>query len=233
MLLELEYLTYICQTSLTINNHLSNLYHQYSDSNSPKEHLNYTYGDNELNNFLLELIEATDRGYNIEEIIRIDSLVKGYYRLEDLIRYMHNIDYLAKKYRKEMLEKSYNHPQLCGYQFEESRLMALAIDNQNHTCSMTLKNVLLYNDKRINRNIPVDCGTVILLFKDTKNVDMNGQINSVTFEANTVYKWYIMETIDKCLEFGMLLLVNNRQFVIQINHSDIEATSFATDCEMF
>lgn len=230
LMLEIEYLSYICQTSLTINNHLSNLYHQYSDSNRPKNRLDYSYCDNELNDFLLELIEATDRGYNIEEIIRIDSLVRSYHRLEDLIRYMHNIDYLAKKCRKELLEKSLRHPKLCGYQFEDSRLMALAIDSHNHTCSLTLKNVLLYNDKRINRNIPVDCTTVILLFTDTKNVDMNGQINSVAFEANKVYKWYIMETADKQLEFGMLLLVNNRQFVIQINHSDIEAISLTTDC---
>ncbi len=229
LMLETEYLSYICQMSLTVNNQLSNLYHQYSDSNKNQECLNDGNCDNELNDFLLELIDAAECDADTKENIRINSLVKEYHRVEDLVRYMHNIDYLANKHRKELMEKSFIYPKLCDYQLEDSRLLAFAVDNQKHTCSITLNNVLLYNDKRKNRNIPVDCGKIVLLFKDTKKVEMKGEINSVTFEVNTVYNWCIMETVDKRYDFGILILVGNRQFELEVNHSDIEVIYLAAD----
>lgn len=224
LILEIEYLFYLCQKSLSVNNQLLNLYNQYSDTNI-HESINYMFTDNELDNFLIELINAAEYWTDIETSKLNDSLVVNYYRLADLVGYMHNVDYLMKKQNLILKDKFLCNPNLCDYQLDDSRLLSFAIDSINNTCSITLGNVLLYNDKRTNKSIPVDCGTIVVKLINTYMIYIKGEINILVPNVNTVYRWYLMETDDKLFNFGLLVLVGHRQFILQVLHSDIEVIS--------
>lgn len=228
LILEIEYLSYLCKMSLTVNNQLSNRYDQYSDA-SIQENLNITNNDNELDDFLIKLVDSAEYWTDIETAKRYDSLIINYYRLTDLIRYMHHIGYLMKNHSIMLEEKFFNNPKLRGYQLEDSRLVSFAIDSRNLTCSITLENVLIYNDKQINRMVPVDCGTIVLILKNTERIEVKGEISTVCPEANIVYKWLMIEMDDKLMMFSLLILIGNRHFVLQAVHSDIEVLSYKID----
>ena len=74
-------------------------------------------------------------------------------------------------------------------------------------------------------NVPVDCGTIVLLFIDIRKLEVKGQINTVTYDDNYVHKWCIMKSSDNLLVFNLLILVEYRQFVLQIDYSDLEVIS--------
>lgn len=217
LILEIEYMFYLVQTSFTINNYLLNLYTQYSDTNSYKK-VNYMYGDNELDNFLVELIEMTEYWSGIENAKYYDSLVKDYHRLADLVRYMYDINYFIKKRRLILKEKNIYHTILSDYQLEDSRLLSFEVNSLYQTCSIRLKNVVVYNDK----SISMDMDTILVKFIGTKKIEMKGEINAVDAYANNVYRWCIIETKDGLLSFNLLVLVGHRQFLLHVIHSDIE-----------
>jgi hypothetical protein len=188
----------------------------------------FRFTDNELNGFLIELIESADNNWNsIENKKHLKSLIANYYRLADLIRYMHRIDFLVQQHNL-MYEEiySYNH-KLTGYQLEDSMLVSFVIDSSNNSCHITLENVLCYNDKRIDKSNPVDSCTLVIKFLNTKKIDMNGQLNIEVPYANAVYKWYRMETESNLYDFSLLVLVGHRKFLLQILHSDIEVQQLA------
>jgi hypothetical protein len=221
LILDLEYLSYICQLSLTVNNQLVNLYNQYSDNSNKNVSLGYDYSDYEHNNFLINLVDTAEYWTDIETATRMDSLVLSYYRLSDLIHYMHNINYLVKKHSTILEETFLDYPLLKDYQLEDSRLVDLQVDCKKHLCTLILENVVLYNEKRINRSMPVDCGTLLLKFQDTKKVEMKGEIIVGSHEANTVYKWHIMEMPGNLICFCLLKLNGTSCFILEITCSDI------------
>ncbi len=221
--LYIEYLSYICQVSLTVNKQLVNLYNQYSDHFSKIEsNLDYNFNDYELTNFLIHLIDSAEYWSSTEIARCIDDMVLSYYRLSDLIRYMHNINYIMLKH-KTFLEESFLHySQLDNCQLEDSRLVSLQVDNKKHLCNIILDNVLLYSEKRINKSLPVDCGLLILSFLNTKKVELKGEICVECHEVNRVYKWHLMETSEKLKCFCLLILIGNRCFILQITCTDIQ-----------
>lgn len=218
LILEIEYLSYLCQTSRTINSHLLNLYTRYSDNHH--ENVNRVYVDNELDNFLIELIESTEYWSGIENAKYYDSFVKNYYRLDDLIRYMYDVDCLMKKHGLMLEEKRIRPSKFSGYQLEDSRLLSFEVDSAGHTCSMILKGVMVYNDKCV----PVDAGTILIKFIDTQKIDVKGEIKAMEPDVHNVYRWCMIETEDKLSDFNLLVLVGHRQFLLQVISSDIEVS---------
>ncbi|MDF2943251.1 MAG: hypothetical protein K0S01_2109 [Herbinix sp.] len=221
LILDIEYLSYICQLSLTVNNQLVNHYNQYIENNDENESLGYDFRDYELNNFLINLVDTAEYWTDNETAKNNDSLILSYFRMTDLIQYMHNINYLSKKHRTILEKTLLNYPQLKDFQLEDSRLVDLHIDSKIHFCNVVLENVLLYNDKRMNRSMPVDSGTLILTFQNTKKVEVKGEITIECHQANIVYKWHIMEISYKHICFCLLILNGNRCFILQITCSDI------------
>ncbi len=220
--LDIEYLSYICQKSLTVNNQLLNLYNEYAKNCSLCEDLSDDYNDNTLNEFLISLIDDAEYWTDVETAMNIDSRVLSYNRQRDLIQYIYNINNIMKEHRT-ILDKSFiNYPSLVDCQLEDSRMTNLLVDNKRHICNIILDNVLLYGEKRIDKSIPVDCGTAVLIFNNTKKVEIKGEIITEDPDVNLVYKWHIMEKSEKLLSFCLLLLIGNRSCIVQIACSDIE-----------
>ena len=225
-MLEIEYIYYICQMSLSVNSQLLKLYNQYTDPDM-HECSDLRFSDNELDSFLIEIIDSAEYWIDIENAKRIDALIANYYRLADLIRYMHRIEYLMQQHSL-MYEEIYSHNhKLSDYQLEDSMLVSFVIDSSQNSCHITLENVLCYNDKRIDKSNPVNSCTLVIKFLNTKKIDMNGQLNIAVPYANAVYKWYRMETESDLYDFSLLVLVGHRQFLLQILHSDIEVQQLA------
>jgi hypothetical protein len=220
--LEIEYLAYICKSSLTINNHLVNLFNQYSDNCHNNKHDILEYSDDELNYFLVHLIDIAEYWTDIETAKEADSMVLNYYRLNDLIRYMHNVLNNLDAYRAKLRKAKLNLPLLCNFQLADSRLTALHIDNIKHICNMSLDNVVLYGDSRKEKSIPVNCGSVDITFNNTKKVEMKGEINTEIYSLNNVYDYYLTETTEKLLSICFLFMIGYRCFLIQITCADID-----------
>lgn len=221
--LNIEYLSYLCQFSLTVNNPLVNLYHQYSyEYNNDESSLDYNYSDYQHNEFLIHLIDSAECWSSAEMAKSLDDMVISYDRLSDLIHYMHHINYLMKRHKTFLEESLLYYPKLGDCQLEDSRLEDLQIDNKRHLCKIKLKNVLLYGEKRTNKRIPVNCGSLCMTFYNTKEIEMKGEIFVENHEVNIVKKWHIMETKEKHICFCLMILIGCRCFLLQITCSDIE-----------
>ena len=72
--LDIEYSDYLCKTALSINNHLSNCYRDYLITNKPVDSYPSMI-DNELNEFLLNLIESAEEWTDLETAIQNDMKV--------------------------------------------------------------------------------------------------------------------------------------------------------------
>lgn len=221
--LNIEYLSYLCQFSLTVNNKLLNLYNQYIyEFSNADNYIDYNYCDDQLNDFLINLIDSAEYWGDAEKAKDIDDKVLNYFRLSDLIHYMHHIDFLKKKHEKFLEESFLYFPKLNDYQFEDSRLVDIKIDNSEHICKILLRNVLFYGEKRINKRSPVDTGSLYMIFHNTKEVDLKGRIFVKNFDFNIVKRWHIMETQEKQIRFCLMTLIGSKCFLIQIVCSDIE-----------
>ncbi|HHT96375.1 MAG TPA: hypothetical protein GXZ90_00585 [Clostridiales bacterium] len=218
--LEIEYAHYLCQYALSINNHLSNLYHKNSNGQLGCYHSKI---ENEHDIFLLDLIEASEYWTDIETAKLYDSNVKNYHRLDDLIWYIHSIDYLSKKNLCMFENNNVSISKLSNYQLEDSCLLSFEIDAINHICNITLANVLFYADKRINKTIDVDSGTIVIKFLDVKSLEMKGNIDTVMPDTNIIYKWYMVVAADDNLNnFGLFVIVGHRSFLLNVKYLDME-----------
>lgn len=221
--LNIEYLSYLCQFSLTVNNPLVNLYNQYSyDFSNDVSSCDYNYSDYQHNEFLINLIDSAECWSSAELAKTLDDMVISYDRLSDLIHYMHHINYLTNKHETFLEESLLYYPKLGNCQLEDSRLVDLQVDKQRHLCKIKLDKVLLYGEKRINKSIAVDCGSLCMTFHNTKEIEMKGEIFVENYEVNIVKKWNIMEASEKLICFCLLTLIGNRCFLLQITCSDIE-----------
>lgn len=123
------------------------------------------------------------------------------------------------------------HPELCNYQLEDSKLISVQIDDIKHTCSITLKNVLFYNEKRRDKNVAVDGGSIVIKLIDTIKVSVNGELSIAEPDLNTLHQWSMIETEDKLLNFHLLVLVEHRHFLFHALHKDIEVLQLGKDYE--
>jgi hypothetical protein len=220
--LDFAYSYYITQTGITVNSYLANRYQQYENENVPYEDIDFDIYDYELESFLVNLIEKAECRTYIEIANSNDMLVQNYAKLSDLIEYIYKIKFLNKKYKRYLAETFFSSSKLADIQFEESRLRDFSINNQNHRCELRLDNVLLYNKKRKNKRIPVDCGNALLQFVATESVEMNGILSPVCIEANYVYDWHLRKESDSSMKFCIFLLTGHRKCILQIKCSDID-----------
>jgi hypothetical protein len=206
-----------------INSYLSNIYHK-SGVTPNIESLDFNYYDYELENFLIHLIRTAEFPADAETTEKNDQMIMNYYRLQGLIQYMYNIDYLMKKQKSLLEETFFTGPMLNDFGFCDSRMVDLQIDNKNHTCSLLLSSVLLYGERRIYKRIQVEGGTVLLIFKDAKTAEMKGGIAVECAEMNTVFNWHLMKTSENL--FSLCVMCERGytdHFILQITCSDIEA----------
>ena len=227
-ILYVKYLSYLCQYALTVNGHLANLYHQYSFNSKEKEYnLDSAVNDDELKNFLINLIDTAEYWSNIETAKAIDNMVLDYDRRSDLIRYMHQVNHLEVKHKTFLIETFLDYLELANYQFADSRLVDLQVDRKKQFCMVKLENVLLYSERRKNKDIPVDFGSLILTFHNTQKVEMKGELNLERQEINRVYAWHIMEAKDNQRCFCLLTLLGSRCFILQITCSQITSKVYS------
>lgn len=224
MILEITYLSYLSRVSLSRNRYLANIYYnKYSDKDNYKE-IKYIYSDKELNEFLINLAETyTGMPTDIEITKKGEELVMNYYRLDDLVKYIHDIIMYEKEHSKMLEEKCIWHPKLHDFLLPDSRLISFKNDIINRTCSMKLKGVTLYGDRRINRKVEVDSGTIEIRFTGVKKVEMVGELSMVDRYMNCVYKDCIIETDEKLLNFCLMAFAGwIRPFLFQVEFTDFE-----------
>lgn len=233
LLLETEYIAYLCQIASTINSVLMHEYLQYCEDSYIRMDNNF-YCDNELTSFLLNLINDAEYWTDVETAINMDLRVRNYYRLKDLVQYMHQIDNLAKKNKFELSEAIID-PILCNYQLCDSRLDSFIVDNIKHKCSITLDGVIFYhNDKtRTREGDQVDSVTITIRFKNTVKVDMKGQIAVHTAGCNRVYLYHQQKSEDGLTTFCMLVLDRYQPFLVQLTYSNIEVETLSTEPNPF
>ncbi len=220
--LDIEYTDFLCKTALTINNYLSNSYRDYLITNKTVD--NYPrVVDYEHNEFLFNLIKSAEEWVDIEAAIKNDMLVLNYKRLSDLIRYMHGIDYLNKTIHKKM-EESIAIPQLSDFLLNDSDFRSLSINSKQQTCNITLSNVLVYNDSRLNYSTDVDTKTILIKFLDVSNLDVDGSIYTETLGLNRIYKWYTSIVDNKVYNFKLLAITNYKKFLFSVQCSNVKVT---------
>jgi hypothetical protein len=187
--LNIKYAYFLCENSLTVSGKLYQLFEEYKQEFCINDNLNFDYSDEELEKFLINLIDCSEYRDGPNYNINIDSMLINYYRLSDLIIYMHNIKYLMSKQKLILEETLLVTPALQDYQFEDSLLADISIDNQHHVCKILLRNVLQYNEKRQNKNNIVDCGSALLIFHNSEQIGLKGEISAGCMKANKVYAW--------------------------------------------
>ena len=89
------------------------------------------------------------------------------------------------------------------------------------------ENVLLYSERRKNKHIPVDSGSLILTFHNTQKVEMKGDLSVEMQEVNRVYAWHLMETTENQMCFCLLILLGCRCFILQITCSRITSKVYS------
>lgn len=223
--LNIKYTYFLCENSLTVSGTLFRLFEKYKQEFCINDNLNFDYSDEELEKFLINLIDCSEYLDGSNYNINIDSMLINYYRLSDLMIYMHNIKYLMSKQKTVLEETLLVTPVLRDYQFEDSVLADISIDNQHHVCKILLRNVLQYNENRQNKNSIVNNGSALLTFHNTKQIVLKGEISAGSMKANKVYAWHNQRLSENLLCFCLLVLVGYERFEIKITYSYIETQS--------
>ncbi|CRZ35118.1 hypothetical protein DFR55_1632 [Herbinix hemicellulosilytica] len=217
MILEPVYLSYLCGSSLNANMYLADLYKRYAKKHNSEEWIQVN-PDKELNEFLINVAENS-KYFGPERARQNEDLVRGYHRLDELLEYMHNIIMYEKEYSLTLRKKW--DPALHDFHIADSKLIWFQNDIINRTCSIKLKNVLLFGERKINRKLDVDIGTIEVKFSGVKKVDIIGELMADP-DANTAFEYFTIENDDK-LNFCLLVLVGIcRPFILQIEYTDIE-----------
>ena len=230
--LDYLYSYYICQQSITFNNHLSKLYRQYKNEHISYINKGYDFLDYDLELFLEKLIDEIDKiedWKDIEKTRRIDNLVQSYHRLPDLLDYIHKILYFYNDYKKRLEETFFSLSALKDIQLADSRLCEISLDNRKHLCKLSFENIILYNDKRYDKKIPINVGKIDLSFKSARVAEMTGLLTGDCLKVNTVYDWHLMKEDNQLLKFCVLILNGNKKYIIQIICSDIDISLTSND----
>lgn len=218
MILEPVYLSYLCGSSLNANMYLADLYKRYAKKHNSEEWIQVN-PDKELNEFLINVAENS-KYFGPERARQNEDLVRGYHRLDELLEYMHNIIMYEKEYSLTLRKKW--DPAFHDFHIADSRLILFQNDIINRTCRIKFKNVLLFGERKINRKLDVDIGTIELKFSGVKKVDIIGELSLINPDMNTAFEYFTIENENK-LNFCLLVIVGIcRPFILQIEYTDLE-----------
>ena len=227
---KLDYSEFLCSNILMLDDELSSMFYEYKYNNKPNFNLDFTYHNNELNQLLLETIKQIN-SYKYLGIGDYYTLIKNKY-LSIILEYINNIKYLYDKCSSLRDAKYYKLEEIHDYQFCDSRLTKLELNNQEHNCKCFFTNVLIYGDKRVEKIDEgecgnVECGNVVLEFTNVTEVKIDGVINQHDYKTNNVKNWMVEKVSDTSNCFSLLCNVGYEKLIIEILFSNV--TSMRAD----
>jgi len=160
--------------------------------------LNLRYKKNDLTSSSDKILEICEYIYNVLKLIEsLSYQLNNYYRLSPLI----------------------------NYQIEDSKLLSIKIDRINNLCILTFKNVLAYNDARINKNIDVDVVNICMKLSNVQTLCLEGNISFDCIDSNKIIEHYLSKE-DNTFCFSLLCLDGSDHLLLDIYFSEITIESF-------
>jgi hypothetical protein len=216
--LELKYLYYLCQTSLTVSGVLSELFFKSKLQGNMEDKSETGYKDEELEDFLVTMLQYKEHN-STSDIKQIELSLPQYPRLTDLIQYMHHIYYYRDKQRPLLKESFYPISSLADYQLKDSSLAGVQFDNEHHICKIYLNNVISH--KAISFPYSIESKSIELIFEHTDEIKINEPLLTSCSKVNVVYDWHLQRLSNGILSFCMLILIGYKRFLIQITCTKI------------
>jgi hypothetical protein len=171
--------------SLIFNNErFGRAFRSYQQEHPENKERKATYNE-EFVDFMIKIIRD-DKNYDFTSYNKLEELFQymdGHLRFEEK-RDQYNRDHMEQII--ENLEKMEKH-ELWDYEFHDSNLLKIEINNRKKKCKLFFHNVLVYGDKRKNKeNDRVEAGNIAVTLMDVKEIKLDGTLDFESINCGSV-----------------------------------------------
>ncbi|MBE5966659.1 MAG: hypothetical protein E7255_06795 [Lachnospiraceae bacterium] len=222
-----DYVHFLMINLVYTNERFGNAFRTYQQEHPENKECKATYNE-EFVDFMIKMIRD-DKNYDFTSYNKLEELfqyIDGDLRFEEK-RDQYNRDHIEQIIEKR---KKMEKHELWDYSFHDSHLLKLETNNRKKECKLFFHGVLVYGDKRKNKeNDRVEAGDILVTLMDVKEIKLDGTLDFEFLKWGRVYEGYMEKTSDSLYRFSLLNIVNNEHLIIEIVFSKIRVDDFEYD----